>query len=192
MVSPGPLAVPVPVPPLPGMPTHAAWTAMAQPVGPFDRYRDALDQVADSVSAQVLEVATRTLKRAVSSENPLRTTDCVLMVASGLSMCMASITCPELFAPDCLVPEALPRGRGGTTAPLSPDDVCVRSLLGTYCGRGGLASEAKPGPSFPMIGAGPSAGGVPGLTPGSTSPGQAASTADPSTVIDLDARPGKV
>ena len=64
----------------------------------------------------------------------------IRLTASGRSMYLASITCPEPFAPDCLVPEALPLGPDGASAPFSSDNVYVRSMLGTFCRRDDMAS----------------------------------------------------
>ena len=168
MKVPGESAVLAPVLPRPGMPAPNAWTEVPQPVGPFHRHQDVLDQIADGMAAQVIATATRILKRTVSSADPLRTADCMIMVASGLSLRTASITCPTLFAPNCLVPEALPRDHSGATAPVSSGNVCVCSMLDAHCGR----PVRKPGPASPMHDAGPSAGDVPGVRPGSTSPGK--------------------
>jgi hypothetical protein len=87
-------------------------------------------------------------------------------------MYLASITCPELVTPDCLVPAALPLGPDGASAPFSSGNVCVRSMLGTFCRRDDMASGVKPGSSSPMQDVGPGAGCdmASGVKPGSSYP----------------------
>ena len=72
------------------------------------------------------------LARTVSAEDPLSSHDCILLTgAAGLSLALARQTCPDLFIPGCVVPEALPAGVDNTVAPKSRDGVCARATIET-------------------------------------------------------------
>ena len=69
------------------------------------------------------------LGRPVSEEAPLATLDCILLASAGLSLAMARNACPDLFAHDCVVPEALPAFTGGIAGPTSCDGLCVKTMV---------------------------------------------------------------
>ena len=70
------------------------------------------------------------LLRTVSAANPLSSYECILLTgAAGLSLALARQTCPDLFIPGCVVPEALPAGVDNTVGPKSRDGVCARTII---------------------------------------------------------------
>ena len=117
----------------PGLYPSHRWPPTPPPGGSSTTGEPTMMELTNSAIADMRHVVTTfssvLLGRPVSEEAPLATLDCILLASAGLSLAMARNACPDLFAHDCVVPEALPAFTGGIAGPTSCDGLCVKTMV---------------------------------------------------------------